>query len=545
MTYQEAKYYRERKVELSDLVLENIQRGGSNRESISAALKDKFNVSRYLKAKATGLKEKFDPLNISRKLLGKTLTGILGNAFGRSKEDINYFTGGRYGNFYARKRGSLVPLGGQHDTSEALHTTVSEGQRRRLKSGDSVSDVLSKLYNVMKKNYEKEELRRELEIDFKFKEQKKKDKWHEELIEAITGQKRVKKEKKAEKKSGGFLSGLGDMLKQVKQMISVAIDGLKEMLAPVFEFISAVGKNLLGNIGRLLSNPLVLALLGTAAAGTLAVYLSAKLSEKLTQLVDEKVENMRAITPEQAAAILENATSEEDIKKAGGREYLEDIVKNGAERAKRILEEGDEKEINKAGGRELLEESVKQTEVSYVPQTETQLRDVPPRPDTSQGKNKQRALECDRKFSKDYNPDGKPKVVLQAKPLTEGVEPSTAGYGRGMGSLEDFNARSTPQTAAFGIMPHGIKPVEEKSSPVSLMPTAPSDVGLQAQQAIRENNDLLYKDLMPKVISIDNSKVIGMGGSNDSSPILFETNVSLRTDDPSMLKAQKMCLRPV
>jgi len=331
MTYQEAKYYRERKVELSDLVLENIQRGGSNRESISAALKDKFNVSRYLKAKATGLKEKFDPLNISRKLLGKTLTGILGNAFGRSKEDINYFTGGRYGNFYARKRGSLVPLGGQHDTSEALHTTVSEGQRRRLKSGDSVSDVLSKLYNVMKKNYEKEELRRELEIDFKFKEQKKKDKWHEELIEAITGQKRVKKEKKAEKKSGGFLSGLGDMLKQVKQMISVAIDGLKEMLAPVFEFISAVGKNLLGNIGRLLSNPLVLALLGTAAAGTLAVYLSAKLSEKLTQLVDEKVENMRAITPEQAAAILENATSEEDIKKAGGREYLEDIVKNSVE----------------------------------------------------------------------------------------------------------------------------------------------------------------------------------------------------------------------
>ena len=50
---------------------------------------------------------------------------------------------------------------------------------------------------------------------------------------------------------------------------------------------------------------------------------------------------------------------------------------------------------------------------------------------------------------------------------------------------------------------------------------------------------------MPKVISIDNSKVIGMGGSNDSSPILFETNVSLRTDDPSMIKAQKLSLRLV
>lgn len=47
-----------------------------------------------------------------------------------------------------------------------------------------------------------------------------------------------------------------------------------------------------------------------------------------------------------------------------------------------------------------------------------------------------------------------------------------------------------------------------------------------------------------KPIIIDNSKNVQVGQSG-IEPVLFETNVSLRTDDPSMIKAQKLSLRMV
>jgi hypothetical protein len=48
-------------------------------------------ISESFKAKTTGLKEKFDPLNIAKMLSGNFGMAFLGKMTGRSSEDMQYF----------------------------------------------------------------------------------------------------------------------------------------------------------------------------------------------------------------------------------------------------------------------------------------------------------------------------------------------------------------------------------------------------------------------------------------------------------------------
>ena len=74
---------------IGDLALDKYVSGESGYfGSYGGAIKDKT------KAKLTGIKETFDPLNIVKGLTGsKMLTAAAGKALGRSDEDIGYFTG--------------------------------------------------------------------------------------------------------------------------------------------------------------------------------------------------------------------------------------------------------------------------------------------------------------------------------------------------------------------------------------------------------------------------------------------------------------------
>lgn len=58
----------------------------------------KKTISLKMRAKATGIRETFDPLNIAKFFGGKTAAAMLGKLSGRSKEDISRFTGGRMRN---------------------------------------------------------------------------------------------------------------------------------------------------------------------------------------------------------------------------------------------------------------------------------------------------------------------------------------------------------------------------------------------------------------------------------------------------------------
>lgn len=496
MSYQEARKIRE--TTLKDLILKNVDRGQGAIGSVGSALAERFNLSKRFSAKVTGIKERLDPINIAKKLTGNVGAALVGRALGRSQEDIRYFSG-------KGKLGSYRGITQDNDLDNllpAVYTKVSDGQRQRMKKGDSAADVLAKLYNLFKKSYENEEKRKEIDINFKYKEEKKKQERHEELLAAIariTGNaitSKAKKVKEPEKKEKGLFEGFGDLLKNIQKMITTAIDGLKVILQPLLDFAEIVGKNLLSTLGRFLVNPYVLAFLGVAAAGTLAVYLAGLMSDALTKLVKETVPNMAAISPEEAANILKSG-SPRDIEALGGKEKLEDIVKNGKARAQELLKdpEKNKQAIIDAGGMDKLKKIAEGPDIEAPTRTDTQLPPAPPRPRAGVGvyknvnennptpKLKLDQEKWDKNYAKDYNEDGSPKVTKAAKPLPSGVEESTAGAGQGSATaarmdprrtdLVTPNAGVTTEGGAYVGGMHGAKRVPDSMS--SSSPTSASE----------------------------------------------------------------------
>ena len=592
MSYQQGRRIRD--TGLKELITQNIVSG----QGVGKAIRS--SISQSFKAKVTGIKEKFDPLNIAKALTGNLGAAVLGRVLGRSDKDIQYFAGGRRGNY----AGNVTQDSDLSAIQPALYTKVAEGQNQRMKKGEGVASVLGKLYNLMKLSYTEEEKRRELDINFKYKQEQQKEKWHKELLEAITGIKGTGSATKVTKpKSGGLLGGLGDMFKKIKDMIDKAITDLKTLLEPLLDFAKTIGKNLLGRLGSLLMNPYVLAFLGVAAAAGLAVYLAALMSDELTKLVKQNIPNMKAMTPQEAAAVLENGSANDiaayDQKdKDGkviqsGKDYLTDIIKNSKARAQELLKdpEANKQAIIDMGGLKMVKQIAEGPDVAVPKVTDTQRQSQPPRPEAGDPKHKnvtQKDIDAgspagnklkleqegwDQKYGEKYNKDGTPKETKAAKPLISGVEESTAGAGRGMAQLEDYNAQKESTGASFGVKPNGIpsaspaststgapsasaSPASEStgspsasaspSAPTaSMAPPTPNPIGERAQNATAENTDLQMKESQPKIINIDNSKNITSKGGSKGSDIVFDTSIPVRTDDSTLQKVQKQNLRMV
>ena len=578
MSYQQGRRIRD--TGLKELITQNIVSG----QGVGKAIRS--SISQSFKAKVTGIKEKFDPLNIAKALTGNLGAAVLGRVLGRSDKDIQYFAGGRRGNY----AGNVTQDSDLSAIQPALYTKVAEGQNQRMKKGEGVASVLGKLYNLMKLSYTEEEKRRELDINFKYKQEQQKEKWHKELLEAITGIKGTGSATKVTKpKSGGLFGGLGDMFKKIEEMIGKAITDLKTLLEPLLDFAKTIGKNLLGRLGSLLMNPYVLAFLGVAAAAGLAVYLAALMSDELTKLVKQNIPNMKAMTPQEAAAVLENGSANDiaayDQKdKDGkviqnGKDYLTDIIKNSKARAQELLKdpEANKQAIIDMGGLKKVKQIAEGPDVAVPKVTDTQLPTQPPRPKAGDPKHKnvtQKDIDAgspagnklkyeqegwDQKYGEKYNRDGTPKETKAAKPLISGVEESTAGAGRGMAQLEDYNAQTEPAGASFGVKPKGIPSASPASTSTgapaasaspsaptaSMAPPAPNPIGERAQNATAENTNLQMKESQPKIINIDNSKNITSKGGSKGSDIVFDTSIPVRTDDSTLQKVQKQNLRMV
>jgi len=554
MSYQEAR--RIKNTGLKDLIAQNIVSGQSIGSAIGSSISQSF------RAKATGFKEKFDPLNIAKKLTGNIGAAILGRMTGRSQKDISYFAGGRRGNSSA----GITQDTDMENMGRALYTNVSEGQRQRMRKGDSVTNVLAKLYNLMKKGYEAEEKRRERTIKDKINEEDEKILRHKELLEAITGMKYTgKASNPAKKEEGGIFDFLKSMFDDTKKWLESQIENLKTLVAPLLEFVGKIGLNILGRLAGLLLSPVGLGLLAAVAAVSLAAWIS----QITTEYIRENVPDMKEPKSVEEAQNVLALGKEKDIqyydvkdRKTGevlmtGRDYLENFIKEKkGKEAEEILKSGDAKKIEEAGGEEKLKQIIEEqaanslgltganwddntpTESTQPEQTATQLENVPPRPDTTGGKNKQRALNWDRKYEWTHNEDGTPIQKTAAKPLTSGVEASKAGAGKGMAQLEDYNARTEPTGASFGVKPKGIPSA-------SMAPPMPNPIGEQVQKSISQNNNLLIQEPAPKLITIDNSKSVKMSGGGQGSGIIKDGTVDVRIDDPTLQKLQKQNYRPI
>ena len=148
-------------------------------------------ISETFKSKATGIKEKFDPLNIAKMLTGNLGMALLGKITGRKSEDMEYFLnkGRKKGESY-RQVSAPDSKVGKVDT--AFYTTIREGQRGSLQKGDNVATVAARLVNLLKSFYEKETLQRELLHNFDEERQFEDQIRHDNLIKEIKGVKEKK-----------------------------------------------------------------------------------------------------------------------------------------------------------------------------------------------------------------------------------------------------------------------------------------------------------------------------------------------------------------
>ena len=220
MTYQQAERLRNKS--FGSLLGE--QEGGLG-ESLRKTLSIKG------KARMTGIKEKFDPLNIAKFLTGGSnfAPAALGKLFGRSKEDIARFSGSK-----------LKDVGGTATKIDALQ---SENQ---------TLDMLMKIYEFMQKSYEDKIEQRNKENAFAEENKSEKDRRHKELIAAITG-KPMGIEKTAEKIQEKRTSFVDDVLS--------AFGGLT-LAKTAFTTLATVAK-------FFAFNPVGLAILGSVALGAL------------------------------------------------------------------------------------------------------------------------------------------------------------------------------------------------------------------------------------------------------------------------------------
>jgi hypothetical protein len=173
----------------------------------------KTSISSQLKRSTLGIKEKFDPLNLSRALFGDRLTAILGRKLGRNEEDIDYFTGYSKKTRAVSNTTKITAL--EKNIAKALYTKVSSNTQPTVRVKDNVATVLTKLYVLIKKNHDEEIKLQEISRN-KSKAEELKNTRNEELIEALTGRKKseeyltVKTFNKFEK----------DLTKKLKQIVS-------------------------------------------------------------------------------------------------------------------------------------------------------------------------------------------------------------------------------------------------------------------------------------------------------------------------------------
>jgi hypothetical protein len=242
MDYSTAKAIRGRS--LSSMITQKIRAGGGVGSSIGRSISEK------MRARGTGIKEKFDPLNIAKFLTGGSnlAPAILGRLTGRKQSDINYFSGGRK---------TATQIGGSGALGKMQNTPT---------------DSLSSLFTFIRQSYEQDLRMRETERTFQEEKSNEEQRRHNEFLKALKDYTSgatavmVKPEK-----GGGFLDFLGTIKKMIADAVKTAIETVQKM----FEWITElkVLRTFLPKLITFLGTPLTafgLSLLGMASIAALA-----------------------------------------------------------------------------------------------------------------------------------------------------------------------------------------------------------------------------------------------------------------------------------
>ena len=358
---------------LSSLMTDRITEGGSIGSSIKGAISDK------LKAKGTGIKEKFDPMNIARAMTGggKLAPAILGRMTGRSQSDINYFAGNKNkaSSYTQMPQMTTPPVGGL---------------------GCSAVEVLNKMLSFMQKNREEDVKYKETEMSFQEENQSEEERRHDQFLKVL-------------KDYTSLSGGTTTMVKKEPEKEESLFDKIANLFSK---------GAFLARILPFLTNPLTL---------TIGAVLAAAYG---LQKVADFIPNANIRTPLEAQAVLEKGTQLE-IDKDGGYDFLAKRITEGPEEAQKTLDDFAEgkisfKELQSRGGESRLKEIASQKGLE-VPTKRYTMKDmktsVTPRDifagtGSAKESNEQK---WDRDFGPYYDPKTGKRLDLLNTPTTSNI----------------------------------------------------------------------------------------------------------------------------
>jgi len=489
MTYQRAQ--RLKNVGLGRLMVDRIVSGQGVGRSIKSAISDKTTAS------FTRMKEKFDPINIGKMFGGRLGAYAVGRMTGRRQEDIAHFTGARV------RAGALESM-----KVNPLVTKIPEGDKRSMKKNDGLADVLARIYNLIKTNSEELKLQSEIDKNLSIDREKQKEKWHSDLIKALTGVGgKTTTATPAKKEGGGFFDGIMDF---IKNMIESSIKGvmdliknLKTLVQPAVDFFKSIGRlvsPLLEFLGSKFFAFLTSSagLLGVTTIGALAALLFLGKAEKekieANPNAPEYKDNPYAMSLRGEAKNIGQATAQNQRKatKQIPRKQVEDFVKSDLT---------DKELVAELGG--------------------------------------------DRKTLKKWLIDNpKPGAMYQAPVAAIAGQPNTSVPAGGVPQKTD-KAMAVPATSATS-SPSATSGGSESSTPTTTpMPPVPADTGSRVQSAINQNISMNLDQDTSKTVIIDNSKSVNASGGSSAPAISMDSSVMVRTDDPTLRNIFKNLTRQV
>ena len=266
MTYQQAERIRSKS--FGSLLGE--QEGG-----LGTSLKKTLSIKG--KARMTGIKEKFDPLNIAKFLTGGSnfAPAALGKLFGRSREDIARFSGSRL-----------------KDLNSPTATKIDS-----LQSENETLDMLMKIYEFMQKSYNDKIEKRNTENSLAEEKEMEKNRRHKELIAAITG-KPIESKQTAEKEKPADAGN--SMVDDILGMF-----GLKDLAKATIKSVGSLARLAMGASGILL---------GGAAAAGIAYFMYKVLTDKSSYEGEDSPLN-KALKQAEAVGGLAGVKDEADRRK--------------------------------------------------------------------------------------------------------------------------------------------------------------------------------------------------------------------------------------
>lgn len=452
---------------LSSLMTDKIVSGKGIGSAFGGAISDK------LKARATGVKEKFDPMNIAKFMTGGSRLGpaIMGRLTGRSQADINYFAGDK------RRKGSYT----QVPTSMS---TPGEGL------GGSAVEVLNKMLAFMQKTREDDLKRKETAKQFTEEQKVEDQRRHKEFLEVLkqyTSLNTTATLAKEEEGGGGLMDNLFNFIKaglsSLQKLLQDWVGGLLDKLMDGLKWINGLRWM---SLAGMVSAPAMIAALIAAGLGAAVIALWKSENEKLKNLGGSKAEDLsgQRQTEEMLGAMDPNAFGNAimNAKEETTGDKIKKAIAEKQEVVRALMEdEGyNADSFDKNGGYVFKDAEGKSPPAEL-------LKDV--------------STKADQLIN---SGETLPQVKSKKKLLPYGMKQSEGRSG--VAQLMDYKARERPLVAAFGgAGPTGIK----KAVPVSPTPSS------RLSDAVSENLNLNYDPM----------------GNSQSAPVIMNNSSSVDLPD--------------